>query len=439
MKHKAKIYKGKRVVMGDKNLVTKNEIHVTDVCEDLGGCGEDDVLINNQEKNIDITENGLTEIIADTGFTGLSKVTVNTNVSSSGGEGDYPVIGDGKTYLYIKIAAKGRMDVPLYFSQTVANGVVIDWGDGSETQTLSGTGNKNTTHTYAEIGEYTISLDPSSDCVLRLGHRSSSYCVLGHISTRQTVYPNMLQAVEVGKNITSIDKGAFNSCYSLKSIVLPSSITSIGENAFEYCYSLVNIEIPDSVISIGDFAFSGCESLTSVVIPNNITSIGKCAFRDCYSITSLEIPNGNISIGEEVFSGCSSLESVVIPDNTTTLVNREFYYCQSLASVLIPEGVTSIGEYTFYSCKSLASIVIPKSVMSIGYYAFYECYSMAYYDFSQAESIPTLEGTSAFSSIPSDCKIIVPDVLYDEWIGATNWSTYASKIIKKSDWDASQS
>lgn len=69
--------------------------------------------------------------------------------SISGGGGsdtptpDMPVIGDGKTYLYIKIAEKGRMTVPLYFSQTVANGVVIDWGDGSASQTLSGTGKKS--------------------------------------------------------------------------------------------------------------------------------------------------------------------------------------------------------------------------------------------------------------------------------------------------------
>ena len=35
-------------------------------------------------------------------------------------------------------------------------------------------------------------------------------------------------------------------------------------------------------------------------------------------------------------------------------------------------------------------------------------------------------------------KIIVPDALYDEWIVATNWATYASQIIKKSEWDAQQ-
>jgi hypothetical protein len=60
---------------------------------------------------------------------------------------------------------------------------------------------------------------------------------------------------------------------------------------------------------------------------------------------------------------------------------------------------------------------------------------MAYYDFSQHATIPTLANTDAFSSIPSDCKIIVPDSLYDNWIVATNWSSYVSYIIKKGDWD----
>ena len=105
-------------VAANDNLIVKQK----------GGGGG--VTINNQEKSLEITENGVTEVTADSGFTGLSKVIVNTNVASSGGGGgsDMPVIGDGKTYLYITIAAEGRMNVPLYFSQTVANGVTIDEG-----------------------------------------------------------------------------------------------------------------------------------------------------------------------------------------------------------------------------------------------------------------------------------------------------------------------
>ena len=316
------------------------------------------------------------------------------SIQTGGGGGDtptpspdYPVIGDGKTYLYIKIAAEGRMDVPLYFSQTVADGVTIDWGDGSVTQTLSGTGNKNTTHTYAEVGEYVISLDPADGCTLGLGYRSSSYCVMGSTGNNGKVYCNMLQAVEIGKNVTTINNYAFAYCYSLASIVIPDSVTSIGNYAFYYCYSLASIVIPNGVTTIGGNAFQYCYSLASVVISNSVTSIDSNAFNSCYS-----------------------LASVVISNSVTSIVERAFQYCYSLASVVISNSVTSIREYAFNSC-----------------------YGVAFYDFSQSSAVPSLANTNAFTNIPSDCKIIVPDALYDTWIAATNWSTYASKIVKDSE------
>ena len=348
---------------------------------------------------------------------------------------DMPVIGDGKTYLYIKIAAPGRMTVPLYFTQTVANGVTIDWGDGSATQTLSGTGNVNTTHTYADIGDYTISLNPSSGCTLGLGHSSSSYCVMGSTKDNGSVYRNMLQAVEIGKNVTSIGNYAFYYCFSLASVVIPQGVTSIGNNAFYYCYSLASVVISESVTSIGNNAFYYCYSLASVVIPQGVTSIGNNAFYYCYSLASVVISESVTSIGAYAFYGCYSLASVVIPQDVTSIGTYAFYNCYSLASIVIPQGVTSIGTYAFYYCLSLASVVIPQGVTSIGNFAFRFCNGMAYFDFRASKSVPTLSNTNAFNDIPSDCKIVVPDSLYDTWKSATNWSTHASKIIKASEFN----
>ena len=148
------------------------------------------------------------------------------------------ITDDGKTRLYIRIAAEGRMNVPLYFSQTAANGVTIDWGDGSETETLAGTGNVNTTHTYQGVGDYVITLDPADGCTLSLGPGSSEYCVMGRIDTEGLVYCNMLQKVELGRGVTSIGDGAFASCYSLATITIPDSVTSIAEYAFANCYGM---------------------------------------------------------------------------------------------------------------------------------------------------------------------------------------------------------
>ena len=293
------------------------------------------------------------------------------------------ITDDGATRLHIRIATVGRMTVPLYIGQTVANGVSIDWGDGSAPETLSGTGNVNTSHTYAEPGDYIISLMPEDGCTLSLGGGTSSYCVMGPTGSNGRVYCNMLQDVSIGKNVTSISTYAFDNCYSLASITIPTGVTSIGDSAFGSCYSLANITIPDGVTSIGISAFYTCTSLASITIPDGVTSIIPYAFQGCYS----------------------------------------------LASITIPDGVTSIGIGAFINCTSLASITIPDGVTSIDNNAFINCYGMRYYDFSACTAIPALSSTNAFNGIPSDCQMLIPSALYDEWRTATNWATYASYMV----------
>ena len=316
------------------------------------------------------------------------------------------ITDDGATRLHIHIATIGRMTVPLYFGQTVANGVSIDWGDGGEAETLEGTGSVNTSHIYAEPGDYTISLMPEDGCTLSLGNGTSSYCVLGSTANAGKVYINMLQEVHIGKNVTTISSYAFYGCFSLASITIPDGATTISDSAFYGCFSLASITIPEGVTSIGSYAFWSCSSLASITIPDGATTISDSAFRSC-----------------------SSLASITIPDGVTTISDSAFYGCSSLASITIPDGVTTISDSAFRSCSSLASITIPEGVTSIGSYAFYYCYGMRYYDFTACTSVPALSSTNAFNKIPSDCQMLIPAALYDEWSAATNWATYASYMV----------
>ena len=390
------------------------------------------------------------------------------------------VTDDGKTRLYISVL-KGRQDIPLYISQTVANGVVIDWGDGSATETISGTGYKNTTHSYADEGDYVITLEVVNGCVLNLGYGSSSYCVLGSTNNSGKVYCNSLKKVEFGEGITRIENYTFQYCHSLSSITLPQGVTRIGSYAFHTCYSLSSITLPQGVTSIDSYAFSSCNSLFSITIPQGVTSINSYAFSYCGVLSSVAIPQSVTSIGTNAFQYCYSLTLLVIPQSVTSIGTNAFQYCHSLSSITIPQGVTSIGSYMFRSCNSLFSITLPQGVTSIGAYAFefcyplssitlpqgvtsigvdafyscyslvsivfpqsltsikatafYDCYGMALYDFRALTSVPTLANSNAFSGIQSSCKIVVPDVLYDEWIAATNWSSYKSRIVKASEFN----
>ena len=144
--------------------------------------------------------------------------------------------------------------------------------------------------------------------------------------------------------------------------------------------------------------------LKKVEIGSNVKILSPYSFQNCYALSSISIPNGVTSIGNNAFSAC-----------------------YVLSSISIPNGITSIGNNAFSNCYALSSISIPNSVTSIGNNAFGGS-STNLYDFSSHTSVPTL-GSNVFVSVPSGFEIRVPAALYDEWVAATNWSTYASNIV----------
>ena len=392
---------------------------------------------------------------------------------------------DGKTRFYIELI-NDNTEIGINFSQTVSDGVIINWGDGSS-ETVSGAGEVSIAHIYPFKGEYMITLSVGNGCVVSLysDHSNSitpSKCLKkaeignsvtsiganafqGCTSLQSIIIPDSvkeiggsafasctslqritipdsvttigqyafsycysLQSITIPDSITTIDAYAFNYCYSLQSITIPDSVTAIGTYAFYYCSSLRNVVIGNSVTSIGEYAFSYCYSLRNVNVGNSVTSIGGRAFLKCYSLQRITIPDSVTTIGTYAFSGCSSLQSITIPDSVTTIGNNTFRDCYSLQSITIPDSVTSIGGSAFRNCYSLQSITIPDSVTSIGEYAFNYCYSLRCMDFTSHTSIPTL-GTGALDYIPSKSEIRVPAALYDDWCNATNWSKYKDNIV----------
>ena len=211
----------------------------------------------------------------------------NITVTATGGGGGEPEPpDDGKTRLYITVPANSEPDRPpprnqasLYIQQTVANGVTIDWGDGTPTETLEGTGKVNTTHTYEKSGDYVISLEPVEDCELGLGHGSSSYCVMGRTNDADRVYSNMLKKSYIGNGVTSIGSYAFGYCYSLSSITIPDSVTSIGSGAFYYCYGMKEYHFkpitPPSLSNTNDFI--GIPSDCIIYVPKGSADAYKTA------------------------------------------------------------------------------------------------------------------------------------------------------------------
>jgi len=389
--------------------------------------------------------------------------------------------------MYITSSGKTEIDISLenpdslspYLTIPVNGSVTVDWGDGTSTDTVTGTSLttlKYTGHEYASVGKYTISIlvNSGSFCFFGSSSKGSVLSAYGTDSNRRynreyssTIesirigsgvtsigtyafqYCYALQSITIPSGVTSIEKTyAFSNCYALQSITLPSGVTSIGSYAFQNCYALQSVTLPSGVTSIGNFAFQNCYALQSVTLPSGVTSIGAYAFQYCYALQSITIPSGVTSIGTNEFTGCYVLQSVTLPSGVTSIGTNAFTNCYALQSVTLPSGVMSIGNYAFSNCYSLQPITIPSGVTSIGNYTFGNCYSVqsitipsgvtsigtnAFTNCYAVEEYhilpttpPTLGGTNSFNGIVSGTVIYVPTESLEAYQTATNWSTYAS-------------
>ena len=102
---------------------------------------------------------------------------------------------------------------------------------------------------------------------------------------------------------------------------IPRSVTSIERGAFRMCKSLKNITISKGVRKIGDGAFYGCGSLTNITIPKSVTSIGGDAFGNCKLLESAVVL-GDVWLN--ICSNCKSLKTIVAPK--TAVRHSAVYY-----------------------------------------------------------------------------------------------------------------
>lgn len=222
---------------------------------------------------------------------------------------------------------------------------------------------------------------------------------------------------------TSINYEAFSNCTNLTSITIPNNIMSIGFEAFRKCSSLTNIVIPDSVTSIGNYAFEKCSNLTNITIGNGVTQIGARAFTECSKLKNIYITD--IAAWCNI-SGLTNLINYIS-------INRNLYLNNELiTSLVIPDSVTSISDSAFDGCcKSLTDVTISNSVTNIGNSAFSRCNNLV--NITLLPITPPTLGSNVFNDIPASAVITVPKGSLNAYQTATNWSTYADKIVEATE------
>ena len=229
--------------------------------------------------------------------------------------GQMYVTTDGKTRIYCTFQ-EGRLSP--YLGICPNGTVVVDWGDGSGTDTLTGTSLtvvKTVQHAYASARDYVITLTVSSGSFAFYG-KSQGTCLLTKDEVpgnESMIYANAVTRIEIGSSV-SVSAYAFNSCNSLASITIPSGVTSIGEYAFYGCYSLAHVTIPSGVTIIGQRVFYYCYTLASITIPSGVTSIGNNAFVNCFGMSEYHLkPVTPPTLGTSAFQNIPSDCTIYVP------------------------------------------------------------------------------------------------------------------------------
>lgn len=340
-----------------------------------------------------------------------SLTDAKTQVSASGAcdIGQKYITSDGKTRLYCHFTDDTKS---FYFGIAPKGTVVVDWGDGSETDTLTGTSRttiESVQHTYATAGDYVITLTVSSGYFAFHGTSNTQYIFRKEQSSTANIHnanAACLKKVEVGEDCYLGNFG-FNHCKALESITLPKSLPLLGTYTFQYCCNLSHLTIPNK---------------------SAISSVGEALFRYAYGLKSVSIPKYVTSVGNYPFRGNFPMQRIVFPNSITSFGTSVVYGDFTLSEVYLPNTITSIPTTVFYQCMALTKLVIPASVTSIATKAFQDCYGMKEYHF-KSTTPPTLDNADAFSNMQSDCIIYVPSASLNSYKTASNWNTYASQMV----------
>ena len=345
------------------------------------------------------------------------------------------ITADGKSKAYIEIFEDLPIEGTICYTQTVANSVIVNWGDGTQDVTSDTVGNVELKHTYQHSGKYIITLYSDELYDIGFSNTGNSYNFMGSTGNENKSWVFTLRKFETGRNVRKISSSSFRNASTLETISLSEGLDFSGGNAFYNVITLKGVVFPKSNYKIGGYMFNNCTSLQFISLPKNFTEIPTAFSGGSNGLKRFSLPNITTMASGLAGSGIS-IEKIYINDGLNEIAfgsNRGFSNLNNLKELRLPETgpqtwKTLAGSF-MENCFTMRKLVLPSTIDTVGARAFYNCPGLEYIDFSKCTQVPSLQNTNAFTSCTAD--IWVPTDLYDEWINATNWSAITNNIIAK--------
>lgn len=303
---------------------------------------------------------------------------------------------DGKTYAVIEVTDPAKMTITLNYYQKKDH-FSINWGDGSpdEVYTESNT-YKTLVHTYANLGQYTITVEASNLWAPGKNNANEPFIGSGDSDTLSGLF---LKEVFLGRNVLVFNYGFYRT--GLEAITLPKSMNyqDSRSNYFRYCCHLKTVIYPSDCPGFSSYHFRDAHSLSVCSVPYNATIMSDFAYDQL-----------------KRFTASPNLKTFSVGSYT------------SIKEVFIAEGVETLGSNCFAFAVCLKNVDLPSTIKSVGSASFQGCYSLMRLRFRSATP-PTVANATAFGSFPPGCIVEVPAGSLAAYQSATNYGTIAAQMV----------
>lgn len=213
----------------------------------------------------------------------------------------------------------------------------------------------------------------------------------------------------------------FQDYKSLKSIDFGKEVTSIPKYAFYGC-QFTTLSLPDNLTTIPSDAFESCWSLESVILPSNLERIEWAGFRGCHKLVDIQFPKTIKYIGPDGFMDFAG-ESLDLTETSLTVIDGgAFRACYNLKEIKLPESLIEIGPTCFQS-SLITTITIPKNVQTIGGIAFNICPNLKTV-YCLAETPPTTEESTFDQITYEQATLYVPEGTKDLYSKKGAWKYF---------------
>ena len=298
------------------------------------------------------------------------------------------ITNDGKTRIYVRLTALHKtLAVNLGMNGTAT----VDWGDGSEPDTLTGTGGANVktpVHEYAAVGDYMISI-----------------------------------TVTGSANIPGVSKVP-DTTKTLSSALLYETADNIG---WATTNLVKKIELGAN-ISLGNYAFGQMSQMDEISIPVHIrTSV--YIFNKCEGLSCVVIPHGETNLDIACLAFTEALKVVPLPGTLTTLGASCLLETGVFKRILLPKAISVISSNGLSTNVFIQEFKAFGPLTRLNGQCFRNNRNCAVYDFTACTSVPILDGLKCFEGVPSNYEFRVPASLLSAWKSATNWAEYAPHIV----------